>query len=46
MKKFALAALMGCLVSAPASAQNCQFIGNQMFCDNGLNGQRIGNNTF
>jgi hypothetical protein len=29
-----------------ASAQNCQFLGNQTYCDNGLSGQRLGNTTY
>ena len=29
-----------------AHAQDCHFIGNQTFCDNGLFGQRLGNTAY
>lgn len=34
------------LVSFSALAQNCQRIGNQTFCDNGVSSNQIGNSTF
>lgn len=35
------------LLAVPAlHAQTCQQIGNQVFCDNGVNANRIGDSTF
>ena len=34
------------LVSSSALAQNCQRIGNQTLCDNGVSSSQIGNSTF
>lgn len=45
MRIFAAVAIFSVSLSSSAIAQNCQFIGNQTYCDNGVNSQTIGNTT-
>ncbi|MGQ0665017.1 MAG: hypothetical protein ACT4P2_15840 [Pseudomonadota bacterium] len=46
MKAIAAAVLTVALSAGVGDAQNCQFVGSQMFCDTGLSTRRIGPNTF
>ena len=42
MRTFIFAAVLA-LLSSAASAQNCNVIGTQTFCDNGISSNRVGN---
>jgi len=44
--RHALVAAAFILASTSAVGQTCQHLGNQVFCDNGVTGQRIGNQNF